>query len=194
MTEQAPQSNLGLGNVDENVGCQAGIQRFTTIYSVAEDRLKLSIELKGGETKLLWLTRRLMERVIPELVKIIDRQARRRAMQQPSPTSFDNFQRKTQMQALGKITPQEAVLADRPDESVLVSAITLRQGPQGLSLIFLDGSKAPCVNVPFNEPLLRQWLVVLHQNYTVAGWKDAVWPDWMSLKGGEDTPGALRLN
>lgn len=194
MTGQASQSDTRRVDTADSAERHEGIRRFTTVYDLAEDRLKLSLELNEGETKQLWLTRRLMERVIPELVKIIDRHAQRRAMQQPSPTSVDNFQRKTQMQALGKITPQQAVVADRPDESVLVSAITLRQGPQGLSLIFLDGSKAPCVNVPFNEPLLRQWLVVLHQNYTVAGWKDAVWPDWMSLKGGEDTPGALRLN
>lgn len=194
MTEQAALNERGHMDDDISQESQSASPRFTTRYDPIEDRVKLSIALKDGETKLLWLTRRLMVLVVPQLVKIVDRNGRRRAARQAAPTSVENFHRKTQMAALGALTPQKPVVPDNPDDSILVSGLTFKQTPQGLHLVFLGKDKAPCASVPFNEPLLRQWLVVLQQNFSAAGWQEDIWPDWMTLKGGGDAPGALRLN
>lgn len=45
------------------------LQRVTTQYVDAEDRIRLSGEVLGGEVVVWWLTQRLLERLVPLLVQ-----------------------------------------------------------------------------------------------------------------------------
>ena len=45
------------------------LQRITTEYDEHEDRLRLSGELSDGSSVLLWLTQRLLYRILPHLTQ-----------------------------------------------------------------------------------------------------------------------------
>jgi hypothetical protein len=173
---------------------QSEIKRFTTIFDAEEDRLKVAVELEDGSTRLLWMTRRLLLRIVPQLVALLERNERQKALQQSAPVAAENLHRQNQMAALGRISPQKTIVAPEPEHGILISGLTLRQTPKGLLFIFFDRHKTPHLTVPFDAVLLRQWLSVLHRNFAAAGWTDDVWPEWMSFKSGKDLPGAVRLN
>lgn len=48
------------------------IRRFTTEYDAEEDRIRLTLERAEGGPVRLWLTRRLLVKAVPELVKVLD--------------------------------------------------------------------------------------------------------------------------
>ena len=50
-----------------------GIKRFTTEYVIPEDRIRLSLEDNDGQMRVLWLTRRLCTRLVPQIVKVLDK-------------------------------------------------------------------------------------------------------------------------
>jgi len=48
--------------------------------------------------------------------------------------------------------------------------------------------------LPFPEDAMRQWLGVLNLNFRKAEWKEDIWPKWITAKGWNEGPDALRLN
>ena len=170
------------------------IKRFTTEYVVAEDRIRLSLEREDGKILVLWLTRRLMTRLVPQIVKIFDTLPHLQQAQAAPPS--DNAQRRSQLDALGKLEQQSPVLGGtQPDdlETHLITGLGLRMARGGILLDFKVG-EAIVQTIPFREEPLRQWLGMLHLNFTKADWNDDVWPAWITAKGWDKGPDALRLN
>ena len=52
----------------------ATLQRITTEYIDQEDRIRLTGELAHGATVVLWITQRLLNRLIPHLTAWLSRQ------------------------------------------------------------------------------------------------------------------------
>ena len=50
------------------------LQRITTEYIDREDRIRLTGELAAGTVVVLWLTQRLVNRLVPHLTAWLDRQ------------------------------------------------------------------------------------------------------------------------
>ena len=171
----------------------SGMKRFTTAYDTGEDRLRLSYELEDGTTGLLWITRRLAVRTVPELLKILDRIGRTKAAQNIGAPSAENMHRSSQMSALGQIKPQSPVVAEDVSSGTLMTGVGIRLTRKAVLVSFRRGD-AIMLTVPFTEPLLRQWLGLLHYNFSAAQWQDDIWPSWISLKGGAGTADAVRLN
>jgi hypothetical protein len=171
------------------------IRRFTTEYVVPEDRIRISLERGDDRVVILWLTRRLMSRLVPELVKIVDALPRQGQPTQAQPPS-DNAQRRNQLDALGKLEQQAPVLAGpAPDtvESHLITGLGVRMARGGTLIDFKAGEET-IQTIPFPEEALRQWLGMLHMNFTKAAWAEDIWPAWITAKGWDQGPDALRLN
>jgi hypothetical protein len=175
------------------------VRRFTTEYVVVEDRLRLALERGDGSIATLWLTRRLLRRLVVHIVKVIDTLPRLRAGAggggKVSPPS-DNVQRRNQLEALGKIEQQAPVLGGTlPDglESHLITALGVRMTKRAV-LIDCKVGEEIVQTLPFSEAELRQWLSVLHQNFRKAEWVEDIWPKWITAKGWDQGPDALRLN
>ena len=47
------------------------VKRFTTAYDPAQDRVRITLEQTDASVQVLWLTRRLLVRLVPEIVKIL---------------------------------------------------------------------------------------------------------------------------
>lgn len=166
------------------------VHRFTTRYVAVEDRIRLSIELKDGTVQLLWLTRRLLNRLLPRL---LNRLAGDIQMAQPATVSTPRrdkvVQKFTQQAAVGAIQPQPAVV---PSENtpqrgiaVVVTKVEILTGPRSLVLAFRGGADI-LQSLPFTEEALRQWLGVLYIQYKTGEWREAFWPEWMEAPDPED--------
>jgi hypothetical protein len=172
------------------------IRRFTTEYVVAEDRMRLSLERGDDSVAVLWLTRRLMRRLVPQVVKVVDALPRLQGGGQQTPPPSDNAQRRSQLDALGKIEQQAPVLAgDLPDglENHLITGLGLRMAKTAVFIDFKVGEDV-VQTLPFSEAALRQWLGLLHLNFRKGEWVEDVWPSWITAKGWDQGPDAMRLN
>jgi hypothetical protein len=171
------------------------VRRFTTEYVVAEDRLRLALERGDDSIAALWLTRRLVRRLVPQIVKVVDALPRLRGGGQMTPPS-DNAQRRNQLDALGKIEQQAPVLAGiLPEgmESHLITGLGVRM-TKGAVLIDFKVGEEIVQTLPFSEAALRQWLGLLHLNFRKGEWVEDIWPKWITAKGWDQGPDAMRLN
>ena len=172
------------------------VRRFTTEYVPAEDRIRISLERADESLAVLWLTRRLAVRLIPQILKVIDTLPRLQgAGKLPQPS--DNAQRRSQLDALGSIEQQAPVLAgELPNdiETHLVSGLGIRMNRSMMLVDFRVDTDTVVQTLPFPEESIRQWLGVLYAAFKRGGWKEDVWPAWITAKGWNEGPDALRLN
>ena len=171
------------------------VRRFTTEYVVAEDRLRISLEREDDSLLVLWMTRRLSTRMVGHIIKVVNALPRLKGQTQTPPS--DNAQRRNQLDALDKIEQQAPVLAGPlPEglETYLIVEIGLRLTRSGVLLDLKSGKDQVVQTLPFNENALRQWLGVLHLNFKKAQWHEDIWPAWITSKGWDEGPDALRLN
>lgn len=169
------------------------IRRFTTEYDIAEDRIRLTLEREAEGLVRLWLTRRLLVRVVPELARILDS---RLVGKDGLPAHDDEVeQRRDQMKALGRLAPQAPVRPGpgEPMASHLVTGIGLRLTPRRFLLDMRVGEEV-VQTVPFGITHMRQWLALLNHCFRTAGWDDAIWPDWLVPLPRGEAPSGLRLN
>lgn len=171
-----------------------GLKRFTTEYVIPEDRIRLSLESNDRQVRYLWLTRRLCTRLVPQIAKVLGQRPKLYgdAIQTPS----DNAQRRSQMDALGKLEDQDPVRADAQAqvEEHLVTVLSMRMNPKAILLDFKAGEDNLIQTIPFPEEAIRQWLVMLNVAFRKAQWNDDIWPDWIAIKGKEEGPDPVRLN
>lgn len=163
------------------------IRRFTTQYKPVEDRVRLSIELKN-EVQVLWLTRRLLSRLIPPLLKRMDTMPTVQSAPKPQVQVAQRF---SQQAAVSNLKPQKNVVPtpETPQKRVatLVTSIEVRSSTKGVVLDFKGGEEL-LRSMPFSEVGLRQWLSVLHHNYRSANWTETFWPSWISRETGVEHP------
>ena len=171
------------------------VRRFTTEYVPAEDRIRISLERADGTLAVLWLTRRLATRLVAQIVKVVDTLPRLQGKTAVSPS--DNLQRRSQLNALGKIEQQAPVLAGKLPanlDSHLIIVLRVRLTKSALLIDFKIDEDTVAQTVPFSEEAIRQWLGVLHMGFRKAEWREDVWPEWITSKGWDKGPDALRLN
>lgn len=168
------------------------VRRFTTKFVPEEDRIQLLIELTSGDVKVAWFTRRLLNRVLPPVLKRLEAVPTERP-----PEAAAAVQRFTQAAAVRSIQRQPAVAPNPeetppfPDEALI---ITIHVRLRGRMVFFdLKAGEAIFVILPFSEQSLRQWLGVLYGQYQAAEWTESFWPAWMDLTS-QEAVAAMRLN
>jgi hypothetical protein len=168
------------------------VRRFTTKYVPEEDRIQLLVELTSGDVKVAWLTRRLLNMVLPPVLKRLEV-----VPTEKPPEAAAAVQRFTQAAAVRSIQRQPAVASypeeapRSPDETLI---ITINVRLRGKTMFFdLKAGDAIVVTLPFSEQALRQWLGVLYGQYHAAEWTESFWPAWMDLSS-QEAVAAMRLN
>lgn len=178
-----------------------GVARFTTRYVVAEDRIQIAVEMKDGEVRVLWVTRRLFNRLLPALLRRVENgpggamHPPARPSAAPSPRS-DAVQRFNQQAATSGIKRQKGVSVPEgaPDQamSYLVTSVDLRDSAKGVFLDF-KGGETVLSTLTLGDDSLRQWLSVVKSQYDEGQWRERFWPSWMDPPDENDT-GDLLLN
>lgn len=162
------------------------MKRITTSYSDSEDRIRLTALTDQDTPLILWLTRRLMDRLIPQLC----------AWLEPPKSTGPNATRNTPdadlQQTLNRLTQQRLRTTSEPvppvtstpeTRSHLVHSIDITKHPNWIRLTFKDQTGHP-FGVLVLEPVpLRQWLNIFYDQYRAAQWSTAAWPEWMTGQG-----------
>ena len=151
---------------------------FTTNYIVPEDRLRFACTLKGGDTDVFWLTRRLADPLASKLLEWLDG-----TVKEEFP---DLAHRMAQRSATSrKPKPPAQTIPDAP--GWLVRSVSIKAAGKGLLLIFKgDEGHAACVR--FDAEHLRRWLRVLHAQFVRSGWPLDIWPDWIADAAKKEPP------
>ena len=153
------------------------LQRVTTLFVPAEDRIRLAGEVAGGDARVLWLTRRLADRLVPVLVGWLEEQVAARDVWQG-----EVMQAFAQQAASAALVPQVPVSGESATASWLVSEVDVVRGEQRLDLRF-KGAAGEQVSLALVPQALRQWLGILHAAYRQADWPVTVWPQWLREAG-----------
>ena len=149
------------------------LQRITTYYDPNEDRIRLSGEDESGEPLALWLTRRLLNRLIPVLLQWLERHNTPGADSDCSPDFVLNL---PWDEPLRQPPPKEFPICPQ----YLVRSVNITQG-EALSLIFHHKDTSPTASsfsLAFGPHPLRQWLNALREQYEKAEWPMTCWPEW----------------
>jgi len=152
------------------------ISRFTSEFVDLEDRVRLSSEVVDGRVVSVWLTQRLLNRLVPHLAGLLEKETQNTPRgevlqafaQQAAVTSHAQ-------QAIGQAGVAPALSA----EQWLVRAVDVNAGGETVALKFRGESAKQEVDVAMSQVQLRQWLGILRSQYVKAGWDVTSWPDWL---------------
>jgi hypothetical protein len=144
------------------------LQRLTTQYIDIEDRVRLSGEDVHGAVQVLWLTQRLLDRLVPALCKQLTPD---RGMHEELLSSF------RQQAATAQLAAQEPVRAAEDSTACLITRVDLAGTEAGLQLAFHTRDKE-AAHIIMPELAQRQWLAILREQSRVAGWRESAWPEW----------------
>ncbi|MFZ9502490.1 MAG: hypothetical protein ACO27F_13070 [Beijerinckiaceae bacterium] len=158
------------------------LSRITTEYSEVEDRILLLGEDKDGSRVELWLTQRLLTRIVPVLASRLEEGA----AESPAADLLNAFE---QERANAVIKPAPRVPREGASVSLLVESVDVTFGGAGVRLVFKDGAGV-ARGMTFTTLVLRQWLSILHAATRAAGWPSDVWPHWMSREPAPQQPNA----
>ena len=165
----------------------ATLQRFTTEYVALEDRLRLSGELAGGQTVVLWFTQRLVRHLVPHLTGWLESQVAPASGHAAVQATHQNIvQGFAQQAARAQLAPAPPVQAQSPAACWRVDAVHLVRSAGALALTLQGeaGGQQAVLHLPAHA--LRQWLGIVHGQCLRAGWPTTVWPAWMEA----GTPGS----
>ena len=155
------------------------LEHLTTEYVEREDRIRLSGQLTHGDTVVLWLTQRLLSRLVPHLSAWLARQLAP-ASSNPSVQAAhqDIVQGFAQQAARAQLVPEPPVRASSPMAVWRVDAVDIAQGEDSLALTFKGEAGEPVLLTLSAQPL-RQWLGIVYEQYRKAEWPTGVWPAWV---------------
>lgn len=154
----------------------ADLQRITTEYLPLEDRVRLAGEVGEGEPVVLWLTQRLLQRLLPLLLRWLEPQG-------ADPLRAEMEYHFTQEAARAAPAQPEPVRAPVASAGVVVESVDVEHSDDMMRLVFKrDG--AELAELVLAAPQLRLWLGILHRAYGNAQWPLEVWPAWLR-QGGE---------
>ena len=155
-----------------------GLERVTTRYSVAQDRICLAGELPGGSPVVLWLTQRLLRRLLPPLLAWLQEQGVAAHAVMGQALYADALQGFAQQAARAQLQPQAPVQVSEGALACLVEGVDMSRSPEAVHLLFRDAQGAVAAMVLQPQPL-RQWLGIVFDAWQQAEWPLEVWPDWL---------------
>ena len=169
-----------------------GLERVTTRYSVAQDRICLAGQLPGGSPVVLWLTQRLLRRLLPPLLAWLQEQGGAAHAVMGPALYADALQGFAQQAARAQLQPQAPVQVPEGSRSCLVEGVDMGRSPEMVRLVFRDAQGAVAAMVRQAQPL-RQWLGILFDAWQQGEWPLEVWPDWLreSVPARADSAGGL---
>lgn len=153
------------------------LQRLTTQYDAAEDRIRLSGSTPLNETLTLWLTQRLLNRLVPLLCQGLEKQVLGQPGEQALRVQLQ--QSFAQQRALAALPRQAPVQPGADSPQWRVEVVDVKQAPGGVRLVFKGAAEAQQAVLKLPTPAMRQWLGIVFEQYRRAGWATQVWPAWM---------------
>lgn len=157
------------------------LSKVTTQYDPVQDRIRLSGQFKNDKICVIWLTQRLLNRLIPHVTGWLEKQQDDNTPRGDLLNSIQQQRAKNKHAERVEQGLDTAVSADEAETEWLAQSLDIQLPASGVRVIFKDKAKeAEQMAVLELSPLLiRQWLNVLMANYKKAEWSHNAWPEWM---------------
>jgi hypothetical protein len=175
------------------------LTRISSQYIPFEDRIRLAGSDEGGGTLTLWLTQRLLNRLVVPLCEGLEKQTAPSTEKSgsPSASSIPSVQTHlvqtfAQQKAVSAL-PQSGPVVPPPEApSWLVDSVGVKHLSNQIRLSF-KGVQADQSAVLSLTPMeLRQWLGILFKQAKGAAWPTDPWPTWMEEATKPSTPQPAR--
>lgn len=154
------------------------ITRVTVVYDPEEDRLALDVENQHQVRRRLWLTRRLLDQLIPALLQPLGHSTA--TVEQPTNAPAPPEARQVYAQLAARLQHKPAQPVSPPEgPATLVQEVLVARRQNGPWRLTFRRQGAEPAELALPDAALRQWLEALHRNYLKAGWGNAIWPDWV---------------
>lgn len=157
------------------------LQRVTTRFYAAEDRICISGELPQGQI-VLWLTQRMLRRVLPVLVDWLPKHDPIEDLVLPSSDLYvdllQGFAQQAARRQLEQMPAVPPVSGDVTTPEHLVCSVQVERSAQCLRMVF-SSEQAPVAQMVLVPQSLRQWLNILFDAWHQAAWPADLWPAWM---------------
>lgn len=157
------------------------LQRITTEYSESEDRMRLAGEDGQGQTVVLWLTQRLLSRLVAHLCRWLEQQGGNAPL-------VEVRQEFAQQTARAELVPQPPVRAQPDVQGVLIYSVDLKTANADMGLQFRNSGGHGVASLQLQHRALRQWLNIVFDQYRKAQWPTDVWPAWVAQAKPPETP------
>lgn len=147
------------------------LQHITTEYIDSEDRLRLSGELASGQTIVLWLTQRILNRLVTPLHQWLKR---KNLVDGRGNLQIQDF---TQRAVWGQPVPETPVNASLAQENWRVEQIDIALGDNAVRLTFKGQQVEQHATLILSVQALYQWLVIVYGQFGRGGWSTGIWPE-----------------
>ncbi len=147
------------------------LERITTEYVDSEDRLRISGASSAVSSVVIWITQRLLHRLVPVLLNWLERGA--------ATPHAELMQEWAQQAARAGLEAQAPVMAEASSCNWLAHSIDITLSDEAVILTFKSEDDQQAALTLAATPL-RQWLNIVHDAHIMAGWSMAVWPAWIS--------------
>jgi hypothetical protein len=148
------------------------LTRLSIRYIDTEDRVRLTGETAPEQIVVLWLTLRLCNRLIPHLCAWLVE----RVGVNPQAEVKQQF---AQQKAQAELLPQAPVRPAAEETGVLIHSVDVKAAASSVLLVFKQADGDTLASLRMQPKPLRQWLSILHGQYRLAGWPNAIWPAWV---------------
>lgn len=156
------------------------LNRITTEYVDSEDRFRVTGQVGENEVVEVWLTQRLLTRVLPHYFKWLEGQS-------DSALPKEIVQSFAQQAAKANLKKQPPVKRTPNSQALLVHAVDISPSKAGLGMRFKSNDdEAATLSLPATQ--LRQWLNIVRTLWHKAGWPMDVWPEWMATSESQSAP------
>jgi hypothetical protein len=154
------------------------LKRLSTLYVDREDRLRLTGQTADGAPEVIWLTQRLLQRLIPLLLQWLEQR-------DPNVARVQVLRTWAQEKARAELVRQPPIRPRADSRTWVAQSVDVAQRARGVRLTF-NGATDEHAVVAFAAKGLRQWLNIVHAAYLKAAWPLDVWPDWIRESAAPD--------
>ena len=153
----------------------------TMQFDPLEDRIIMDCSNKSKDTQRLWLTRRLLNRLIPSITEQLE-------VNSSNKISKELEQAFAQEKAEIKKIKTKSVVLKKDNQSWLVTSVKVEKNKFEFKLLFINENGSETIGKDGNHKKaefvlaisnLRQWLNALFKIYTKAEWDTKCFPNWI---------------
>ncbi len=154
------------------------ITTITTRYDHDEDRIRLAVADAGRVVRVLWLTRRLAERLVPALVQGLQISSEE---SDTKPAEVKAAQVYAKLEARLARKPGKLVVADQAEQG-RVHEMKVRNGSNGMRVIEFHCKGLEMAELVLKPQEMRLWLEALHLAFVKGQWRLDIWPQWLQTQ------------
>lgn len=154
--------------------------RITTEYIDSEDRFRLTGQAGENEVIEVWLTQRLLLRLLPHYFKWLEEQS-------DSTLPKEIVQSFAQQAAKANLKKEPPVKSNTQTQTWIAHAVDISPNKTGLGMRFKgDDDSLATLSLPATQ--LRQWLSIVRTMWQKAQWPMEIWPEWMAPESKQGVP------